>query len=249
MPFPVAAREADAAFGDGSLYLERQLPRARHGRGPGPRRRARQRHPPLRARVLTQRRRQKVIEEAPAPGLAPDTRSALLASAASPPPRSRIRRREHDRVSVEGDSFYFLEMNTRIQVEHGVTEMITGFDIVKAQLRIAGRRTAGCHPGKTSSAGVRASSFGSWPRTRSATSSPRRGPSRPSLIRAAPVFASTPSSGPAWRSSVLRLAGRQAARLGQHPTGGACPRPSRAVRARGRRDQDDNSAAPGVGPG
>ena len=140
-----ARREAEAAFGDGTLYVERRLERPRHvevqvaGDGEG--------------RVVhfgerdcsVQRRHQKVVEEAPAPDLTEATRERLTAAAVD-----LARAARYDSVGtveflVEGAGddarFYFLELNTRLQVEHPVTELVTGADLVAVQLRIAaGRR-------------------------------------------------------------------------------------------------------------
>lgn len=137
--FPQAAAEALAAFGDGGLYMEKVIARARH----------------IEVQVLgdgtdavhcferecsLQRRRQKVWEEAPSRALSDRVRDELCQSAV------RLTRA----VGYSGagtieylyddaaDRFYFIEMNTRIQVEHPVTEMITGIDLVAEMLRIAG---------------------------------------------------------------------------------------------------------------
>jgi len=130
---------AERTFGDGGVFLERHVARARHievqvfGLGDG--------------RVFhlfdrecsIQRRFQKVIEEAPAPQM-PDTTRAAMTEAAC-----RLAAGQNYAgagtiefiVDDEGGGFYFLEMNTRIQVEHPVTEMITGQDIVGLQLSLA----------------------------------------------------------------------------------------------------------------
>jgi acetyl-CoA carboxylase, biotin carboxylase subunit len=136
---PQASAEALAAFGDGGLYLERFLPRARH----------------VEVQVLgdgeaaihlyerecsLQRRRQKIWEEAPAIALSPDRREALCASAQRLAQSVGYRGAgtlEYLYDEATGE-FYFIEMNTRIQVEHPVTEMTTGVDLVQAMLRIAG---------------------------------------------------------------------------------------------------------------
>ena len=131
----VAAR----TFGDEGAYLERFLPRARHvevqvfGFGDG-------RAVHLFERDCTlQRRHQKVIEEAPAPGLPDRLRAAICAAAVRL--AASIRYAGAGTVEYLFDpataEFFFLEMNTRIQVEHPVTEMVTGTDLVAAQIRLA----------------------------------------------------------------------------------------------------------------
>ncbi len=136
---PVAQTEAQAAFGNGAVYLERFIGRARHVEvqilGDG------QRVVHLFERDCSlQRRRQKVFEEAVSPALDEATRQRLC--------RSAVRLAEAVGYSGAGtleylyDSdtgeFFFIEMNTRIQVEHPITEMITGIDLVREMLKIAG---------------------------------------------------------------------------------------------------------------
>ena len=133
-----ASQEAAAAFGDGAVYVEKFLENARH----------------VEVQVLgdkhgnalhlfdrdctTQRRHQKLIEEAPAPGVDTRKRDAVTRAAAD-----LIRRAEYAGAATveflmdDQQNFYMLEVNTRVQVEHPVTEMITGIDIIKAMIRIA----------------------------------------------------------------------------------------------------------------
>jgi acetyl-CoA carboxylase, biotin carboxylase subunit len=137
--FPQASAEARAAFGDGGLYVERVIERARH----------------VEVQVLgdgedvvhcferecsLQRRRQKLWEEAPAAVLPADVRDRLCGSAvalAKSVNYSGAGTLEYLYDEATG-GFYFIEMNTRIQVEHPVTEWITGIDLVGEMLRIAG---------------------------------------------------------------------------------------------------------------
>ena len=142
--FPRSQREAQAAFGNGAVYLERFIGKARH----------------IEVQVLgdgkhavhlferecsLQRRRQKIFEEAPSPVLNAQQRETLCASAV----------RLTEALGYQGagtleylyddatGEFFFIEMNTRIQVEHPVSELITGIDLVQAMLRIAGGEPLG----------------------------------------------------------------------------------------------------------
>lgn len=136
---PQASAEAKAAFGDGGLYLEKVIERARHIEvqilGDG----TRAVHCFERECSL-QRRRQKVWEEAPSAVLPQALREKLCASAVALAEAVGYRGAgtlEYLYDDLSGH-FYFIEMNTRIQVEHPVTEMVTGIDLVREMIRIAG---------------------------------------------------------------------------------------------------------------
>ena len=133
-----AAAEAAAAFGDAAVYLERFLPDPRHveiqilmdGQGQGIHLGERD--------CSIQRRHQKLLEEAPSPALTDALRQAMGRAALSVAQAAGYRNAGTVEFLLdERGGFYFMEMNTRIQVEHPVTEMVTGVDLVKAQLRIA----------------------------------------------------------------------------------------------------------------
>ena len=132
-----AMREAEKAFGNGELIVERYLPQVRHlevqvaGDGQGHAIHLFERECTL------QRRHQKVIEEAPSSGLSPQLRAALLADAVKLAAGVNYRGLGTVEFVVTGDAHYFLEVNPRLQVEHPVTEEVTGLDLVELQLRIA----------------------------------------------------------------------------------------------------------------
>ena len=131
---------AARAFGDGTVYLERYIAEARHvevqvfGFGDGRAIHLRERD------CSTQRRFQKIIEESPAPQLSEAAREAMCQAAVALCAQERYRGAGTIEfvLDTETQRFYFLEMNTRIQVEHPVTEMVTGLDIVELQIRLAG---------------------------------------------------------------------------------------------------------------
>jgi 3-methylcrotonyl-CoA carboxylase alpha subunit len=132
-----ARREAEAAFGDGSVFLEKLVEEPRH----------------VEVQVIgdhqgnilhlferecsIQRRHQKVVEEAPSPALAPDLRESIREAAVRFAREAGYTNAGTVEFLLDGDDFYFLEMNARLQVEHPVTELVTGLDLVHLQLAVA----------------------------------------------------------------------------------------------------------------
>ena len=132
-----ARAEAKAAFGDDALYMEKYLAKPRHieiqvlGDGQGNAIHLGERDCSL------QRRHQKVLEEAPSPSLNASQRSQIGEIVADAMRKLKYRGVGTVEFLYEDGEFYFIEMNTRLQVEHPVTEMITGIDLVNEQIRIA----------------------------------------------------------------------------------------------------------------
>ncbi len=131
-----AASEATAAFGDGAVYAERCVARPRHvevqllGDSHGQVIALGERE------CSIQRRHQKIVEETPSPGVSAALRERLIAAAVRAGEAVGYQSAGTVEFLVDGDEFYFLEMNTRIQVEHGITEMVSGVDLVAEQLRV-----------------------------------------------------------------------------------------------------------------
>ena len=167
-----AGSEAKAAFGDATVYLEKYLGNPRHiefqvfGDGNGNAIHLGERDCSL------QRRHQKVLEEAPSPVITPEERERMGGIVAKAMADMGYRGAGTIEFLWEDGEFYFIEMNTRLQVEHPVTEAITGLDLVREQIRIAEG-----HPLTLAPAGRPV------PRPRDRMPHQRRGPARPSRPR------------------------------------------------------------------
>ena len=141
--------EAKAAFGNDEVYLEKYLENPRHvemqvlADGQGNAIHLAERD------CSMQRRQQKVVEEAPAPGITPEQRAAIGKICVDACLRIGYRGAGTFEFLYQDGHFYFIEMNTRIQVEHPITELITGTDLVREQLLIAGGEKLSLRQGRT----------------------------------------------------------------------------------------------------
>ncbi len=189
--YSTATAEAQAAFDDGGLYLEKIVVDAHHievqvlGDGEGG------------ALVLgerecsVQRRHQKLLEESPSPFLSDEARTQLYDAALGAVRATRYRNAGTIECLLGGDqSFYFMEMNTRLQVEHPVSEEVTGIDLVRSQLRLADGASR-CRPRASRRRTATRSSSASTRRIRRADSCRRRGRCAASARRSGAACAST----------------------------------------------------------
>ncbi len=245
--FRMAAAEAEASFGNGGLYVEKALVDARHveiqvlGDGDGG--------------VLTlgerdcsvQRRHQKLVEEGPSPAVTPELRAEMEAAASRACETLRYRGAGTLEFLLNADGFHFIEMNTRLQVEHPVTELLTGVDLARGQLAVAA--------GEGLPATGRAELRGHAIEVRVNAEDPAREflPAPGTLTRFVAAARARGSSRHARvrglrHPALLRLSDRQADRLGRRSSGRARPRSPRAARIRARRSADDTRAGHGHPP-
>ena len=202
-----ARSEAGSAFGDSAVYLERRIIKPRHievqllGDQHGT-------IVPFVERECTiQRRHQKVIEESPSPVVTPELRSRITSAAAAVARAVNYTNAGTIEFLLdENGEFFFLEMNTRLQVEHPITEMVTGVDLVAWQIRIARGERLTLDPERSSRRAHMPSSAESMRRIPTTASSLRLAGSTPSAFRTARASETTaaPMRAAKCRSSTIR---------------------------------------------
>ena len=243
--YGMASSEAAAAFGDGGMYVEKALLRPRH----------------VEMQVLAdgaggvlvlgerdcsvQRRHQKLIEEGPSPALDAATRAEMAAAATLACTGSGYRNAGTVEFLLDSDgNFYFIEMNTRLQVEHPVSELLTGVDLACQQILLAGGAAlpaTGLHPlsGHAIEFRINCEDPARDFRPAAGTVTELRPPLGPRGPLRHPRLLRLP------RAAVLRLAARQADRVGHRSHPGPGPRPAGALGAGGRGRHDNPRALPG----
>ncbi len=242
--FLAASAEAEAAFANGDLYLEKIIVRPHHvevqvlGDGHGG--------------VLVlgerdcsiQRRHQKVLEESPSPLLSPDTRRELHEEVARACAQIRYASAGTlEFLADEDQRFFFMEMNTRIQVEHPVTELVTGIDIIREQIRIAaGEPLLETGVARADGHAIEFRINAEDPARNFLPQGGRRG--APALPRRSRSAHRHPSVRGVYGTSLLRFPLGQADRLGPGPAGGHRPRAPLPGRARDRRSAHHHRPAP-----
>ncbi len=237
-----ATAEAEAAFGDGRLYLEKAIVPARH----------------VEIQVLgdshdgvltlgerecsIQRRFQKLIEESPSPALTPEVREQMESTV-----EQAVRAIGYTNAGTfefllgPDGSFYFIELNARLQVEHPVSEVVTGIDLVHEQLRIAAGEPleqTGRAPRRGHAIEVRVNAEDP---ARGFLPMPGHGGALPPSARAGHPRR-YPRPGRSGHPTAVRLAAREGDRVGSRPRPRARTLPARAERVRGRGDPDDDRA-------
>ncbi len=233
--FDGARREGERFFADGTVYLERYLPEPRH----------------VEIQILAdahgrcvwlgerdcsvQRRHQKLVEETPSPVVDDDLRARMGEASVRAARAVGYTSAGTLEYLVAGDEFFFLEMNTRIQVEHTVTEMVCGIDLVREQVRDRRRRARCRSPRRRSPRAATPSSAASTPRTPRRASCPPPPSSRPTASRRGPGV--RVDSGVRAGSAIPEIYDPMIAKLdrvGRRPRGGPAPHAAGARRVRRR---------------